>query len=59
MLSAAECLAKAAELSQRAEGAHDPALRRRLLAKAETWLDVARTAEWQDACFYLIQRAFK
>lgn len=48
MLSAAECLAKAADLSRRAESAHDPVLRRSLLVMAETWLDVARTAEWQD-----------
>lgn len=52
MLSAAECLAKAAELSLLAESAQDTTVRCALLVMAETWLDVARTAERQDAYFW-------
>lgn len=48
MFSAAECLAKAAELSQRADDPACAALRPLMLEMARSWLDVSRMAEWQD-----------
>jgi hypothetical protein len=46
MRSAAECLAKAKELTARA--ALNPEIGPQLLELAEEWLDLARVAEWQD-----------
>jgi hypothetical protein len=51
MLTADECLAKAAELSLLADGAGLSNERETLLLMADTWLDLSRHAEWQDTYF--------
>lgn len=48
MLTHDECLAKAAELAARAEDCQTPDVRARTLQMAESWVDLARHAEWQD-----------
>lgn len=49
MRSAAECNAKAAELSRQAEIALDAETRATLIDMAAEWARLAITSEWQDA----------
>jgi hypothetical protein len=50
MLSAAQCIAKAEELSDQADCPENELVRRlKLLVMAHAWLDVSAQAEWQNA----------
>jgi|GEM_PF-4585318 len=49
MRTAAECLAKAKEISQLADLIQDPEIKATSLVVAEAWLDASMMAECQDA----------
>ena len=55
MKSAAECLAKAAELALRATTIDDAELRADALLMADRWLDLSWVAERQDAVRTLLR----
>lgn len=48
MFSPAECLAKAAELTEQAEACPSEEIRRDIIDTAKAWCELATFAAWQD-----------